>query len=81
MFPQPVFAKISSLTCTWCENIDKPMPKEAFHKEHVTVLSVVHIGSTHSKLAILCALAGMSRAHTLATNTDVLDGIEETPGN
>ena len=61
------------------------MPTEAFHKQHVTVLitvlSVVHIGSTHSKLAILCALARMSRAHTLATNTDVLDGIEETPGN
>jgi len=31
MFPQPVFAIISSLTCTWCESTDKPMPTEAVH--------------------------------------------------
>lgn len=81
MFPQPVFAKISSLTCTWCEITDKLMPTDAVHKQHVTVLSVVQNGSTHSKFAILCALAGMARAHTLATNTDILNGIEETPGD
>lgn len=81
MFPQPVFAIISSVTCTWCESTDKPMPTEAVHKQHVTVLSVGEISSTHSKLAILCALAGMARAYTLATNTDVLNRIEETSGN
>jgi hypothetical protein len=57
------------------------MPTEAVHKQHVTVLSAVQIGSTYSKFAILCALAGMARAHALATNTYVLNGIKETPGN
>jgi hypothetical protein len=81
MFPQPVLAKICSLTRNWCESTEKPMSTEVVHKNHVTVLSVLQIGSTHSKLPILCALAGMTRAHALATNTDVLNGIEETPGN
>jgi hypothetical protein len=57
------------------------MPTGAVHKQQVTVINVVQIGSTHSKLVILCALAGMARANALATNTDVLNGIEEAPGN